>query len=92
MNPGTEPHASRLTPLVTFAACAVVLGLRAAPRLAHPALWAEDGAVFLKDALEQGWTPWLPYAGYLHVVPRPPALFTHLPLAPDGWGFGYTGR
>ncbi len=46
-------------------------------------LWAEDGAVFLADALDHGWgSLTYSYAGYLHGVPRVIALLgTELPLA-----------
>lgn len=34
-------------------------------------LWAEDGAIFLNDALKDGYRSLLhPYAGYLHTIPR----------------------
>lgn len=35
-------------------------------------MWAEDGAVFISQALapDQPWTPFRPYDGYLHLVPR----------------------
>ncbi len=34
-------------------------------------LWAEDGNVFIKQAVESGFSSlWIPYAGYLHVYPR----------------------
>ena len=48
----------------------------------QPVLWAEDGIVFLKNAYELGThSLLLPYAGYLHLVPRTVALFsTFLPL------------
>lgn len=44
-------------------------------RLSHPAqgtIWAEDGAVFLQDALSRRGIldVFAPYQGYLHVVPR----------------------
>ncbi|BAS17716.1 hypothetical protein AHiyo8_60190 [Arthrobacter sp. Hiyo8] len=42
------------------------------PATAQGVVWAEDGAVFLTDALNptRTFTPIRPYAGYLHVVPR----------------------
>ncbi|MGA2654651.1 MAG: hypothetical protein ABSF18_01560, partial [Gammaproteobacteria bacterium] len=34
-------------------------------------LWAEDGQVFLTQALQMGLNSlWEPYAGYLHLYPR----------------------
>lgn len=42
------------------------------PQRAQGVMWAEDGNVFVAGALEpnDAWTPFRPYAGYLHVVPR----------------------
>jgi hypothetical protein len=64
------------------ALCLVVLCTRAATRLLSPGLWAEDGSVFLKEALELGVRSlWTPYAGYLHTLPRMVAfLASRLPL------------
>jgi hypothetical protein len=50
-------------------------------------LWAEDGALFLQQGLDQ--SPWqsfaVPYAGYLNVFPRlTSAVVTTLPLAAAG--------
>jgi hypothetical protein len=48
-----------------------------------PTMWAEDGTLFFKDAVERGWTALLePYAGQLIVVPRVMAtLLAPLPAA-----------
>jgi hypothetical protein len=53
-------------------------------RLVHDHLWAEDGALFLHDALEFGLYDLVrPYDGYFHTIPR---LFTHLFLCfPIAW-------
>jgi hypothetical protein len=49
----------------------LVMTLRKPDAVLHPQLWAEDGAVFLRDALLLGPDAILtPYAGYLHVLPR----------------------
>lgn len=42
------------------------------PQDAQGVIWAEDGNVFLTDAMTPGeaLTPIHPYAGYLHVIPR----------------------
>ncbi len=42
------------------------------PPTALDVVWAEDGAVFLTDAVTPGqpFAPMAPYAGYLHFVPR----------------------
>ncbi|RKG70249.1 hypothetical protein D7V80_05850 [Corallococcus sp. CA054B] len=51
--------------------CFAVLALRSHARLFQAHLWAEDGAVFLTDALAHGFgATFIPYAGYLHIVPR----------------------
>ncbi|RKH60418.1 hypothetical protein D7W81_25595 [Corallococcus aberystwythensis] len=59
-------------PYVTaLLACFAVLTLRSHERIAHAHLWAEDGPVFLADALAHGLgATFKPYAGYLHIVPR----------------------
>ncbi|WP_404370784.1 hypothetical protein ACIHQR_11210 [Corallococcus coralloides] len=52
-------------------ACFAVLALRSHERLLQAHLWAEDGMVFLGDALAYGFgATFIPYAGYLHIVPR----------------------
>ncbi|MCY1077930.1 hypothetical protein [Archangium lansingense] len=60
----------------------MLLLVRSHERLARAHLWAEDGSLFLREALERGAAPILePYAGYLHVLPRILAvLFAQLPL------------
>lgn len=42
------------------------------PLTAQGVLWAEDGNVFLTDAMAEGerFAPFRPYAGYLHFIPR----------------------
>lgn len=48
-----------------------IMALKSNHALSHPQLWAEDGAVFLKQQMEQGGLLLLtPYADYLHAVPR----------------------
>jgi len=62
-------------------------------------LWAEDGAVFYKDAVGLGWSSlWKPYAGYLHLFQRVVALgasffpLSWLPLFYNGgWLAGLAG-
>ena len=50
-------------------------------RLIYASIWAEDGKVFLKQAIEIGWSSlFIPYDGYFHTLPRLIALTaTHLP-------------
>jgi len=54
--------------------CAAVLALRRAGALSNPQFWAEDGH-FYERAYMMGWRCLtLPYAGYLHAVPRAVAV------------------
>lgn len=48
------------------------LALRRPDALANPSLWAEDGTIFLRQALTHSFASTLvtPYADYLHLVPR----------------------
>src|SRR5665647_648206 len=52
-------------------AATLIAWLRLDP-VTHQTMWAEDGSVFLTQASHAGRfeTVLLPYAGYLHVVPR----------------------
>ncbi|MBL8936530.1 MAG: hypothetical protein JNM69_18375 [Archangium sp.] len=74
----------RLTPYAVFTALTATLCFRGWPRLEQPSLWAEDGLIFLYDAVSMGWASLVePYAGYVHLLPRLLALvFSHwLPLS-----------
>jgi hypothetical protein len=64
---------------VVLALCAAVLGLRRAEAWSNPQFWAEDG-YFYERSYVTGWhSLYLPYAGYLHAVPRAVAtLAVHL--------------
>jgi hypothetical protein len=54
--------------------CAAILGLRRAGAFTNPQFWAEDG-YFYERARSVGWhSLWLPYNGYLHLVPRSAAI------------------
>ena len=59
-----------------------ILLVRGHGRLIHAELWAEDGSIFLRDALQAPLSSVLmPYAGYLQVVTRMLALgVSFLPL------------
>jgi hypothetical protein len=60
-----DPHG-----IAILLVCAVVLGLRRAGALTNPQFWAEDG-YFFERAYSIGWHAFLlPFAGYLHTVPR----------------------
>jgi hypothetical protein len=68
---------------VVFLAAIPLVALRM-PLRSWNSLWAEDGVVFLQEALSDG--PWQPfgtqYAGYLHAYPRLASLIvTGLPLS-----------
>ena len=77
-------------------AAAVVIGtfaqvIRLPGDAAYNTIWAEDGSVFLNQAINQGvlhaFT--IPYAGYLHVVPR--LLATVAALLPLQWAAAIFG-
>lgn len=55
----------------------IIIIVKSNSSLLHPQLWAEDGAIFLKQQLE--WRSplllFMPYAGYLHATPRLVAWF-----------------
>ncbi|WP_120617533.1 hypothetical protein [Corallococcus sp. CA049B] len=71
--------------------CFAVLALRSHARLVQAHLWAEDGAVFLTDALAHGLgATFIPYAGYLHIVPRLLALgLSLLPIEAFALGLAF---
>ena len=78
--------------ILAFVVCLTILILRCRMRLLHDHLWAEDGALFLHDALKLGLRDLaMPYGGYFHTIPR---IFTHLFLLfPIAWFarlIGYT--
>jgi hypothetical protein len=57
--------------IYTALLCLGILVGRAWPRLVRAHLWAEDGMIFLHDALENGASSlWAPYGGYFHALPR----------------------
>ncbi|MEO7015401.1 MAG: hypothetical protein ABI130_07755 [Leifsonia sp.] len=69
---------------VFSAVCAVVAWLRLPP-IAWDTLWAEDGRTFLQAASDHGLahTLFVPYAGYLHAVPR--LIAAGVVLLPVAW-------
>ncbi|MGJ0118920.1 hypothetical protein ACQ7HM_06915 [Williamsia sp. MIQD14] len=76
----------RLARIVVAAGVVLFVG-RGIDRVVHPAFWAEDGAQFFSEQISRGGLDALtiPYAGYLHVIPRLTALvFSPVPftLAP----------
>ncbi|MGE3841854.1 MAG: hypothetical protein AB7I50_09730 [Vicinamibacterales bacterium] len=77
-------------PLATWGGFAVILGAACAILFArkpdawlNPQLWAEDGAIFVRDAWLRGLAAIVePYAGYLHLLPRfVAAVARNLPVA-----------
>jgi hypothetical protein len=83
--------ASALTALVAL--CAVPVVALRAPLSGWDSIWAEDGSVFLQQALDRSFwhTVFEPYAGYLLVFPRLAALVAAaLPLAWAGTVFTLT--
>jgi hypothetical protein len=74
------------------AACAVLLALRKPWALHTPQLWAEDGSIFLTQDEQMGiraW--WLPYNGYLHLLPRLIAWIASHTADPAWWPAIYNG-
>src|SRR2546430_9419024 len=54
-----------------FAVCALLFSFRAWQRFIHMELWAEDGALYLAQALEHGLRSLtFTYGGVYHLVPR----------------------
>lgn len=69
------PVKTRVARALSYIGALVLVSLLSWMRLpahAQGVLWAEDGAVFLSDAMapDDRWTPFKPYAGYLHFIPR----------------------
>lgn len=57
--------------LATGFAAALICLIKYPHRVFRGFLWAEDGAVFIREAAECGVRAfWTPYAGYLHTMPR----------------------
>jgi hypothetical protein len=60
---------ARIAPIMV-AFVAAVLAFERLPKNARRTLWAEDGPLFLADALRGDGDLFAVYAGYLHVIPR----------------------
>ncbi len=64
---------------VAFFLSFLLLSLRIWERFLYPGIWAEDGFLFLREAIMYGPSRFLePYAGYFHTLPRLIAHFTYL--------------
>jgi hypothetical protein len=75
--------------LLTLAA---LLFLRKPHGLHTPQLWAEDGTIFLLQNETEGFGAWfLPYMGYLHLLPRLIAFAGSLLVDPAWWPLFYNG-
>ena len=62
---------STLIRVTSFFICLLILVVRGWDRLCHPGIWAEEGSVFLADALNKGWVAiFQPYEGYYHLFGR----------------------
>jgi hypothetical protein len=87
-----SPHSSWYRLWWLVAACAVLLALRKPWALHTPQLWAEDGSIFLTQDEQMGiraW--WLPYNGYLHLLPRLIAWIASHTADPAWWPAIYNG-
>lgn len=74
---------SRRTRLIAFVVGVAAFALRQPAGLSHPYLWAEDGRIFLSDALSDALPVAQPYAGQLFVAQR--LLFAALRPMPLEW-------
>jgi hypothetical protein len=73
-------------------ASAVLLALRKPWALHTPQLWAEDGSIFLTQDEQMGWRAWwVPYNGYLHLLPRLIAWIASHTADPAWWPAIYNG-
>ncbi len=59
---------------VEIGVMAAFLAFERLPRGTRRTLWAEDGTLFLHDAMRGQYDVFAVYAGYLHVIPRAAAL------------------
>lgn len=75
-----------------LAALALLLFLRKPHALHTAQLWAEDGAIFLTQNDSDGLRAWfMPYMGYLHLLPRLIAWTASLTFDPAWWPTFYNG-
>lgn len=64
-------HHPRQRAALVFLLAFLVIWCRAATRLEHGFLWAEDAPIFIQQAHQLGSRAiWTNYAGYLHLIPR----------------------
>jgi hypothetical protein len=93
---GITLHRPRLVPhpmlvLVVFGGAAALAAWLRLPAVARDTLWAEDGRNFLQGAIDSGPVNslFIPYAGYLHTIPRMIAAVVEL-LPISWWAIGMT--
>jgi len=72
----TDISENRFAWIVLYSAMFIILFLRRPDSLLNAQPWAEDGPIFLQQAIEHSYFSILiPYAGYLHLIPRLATLF-----------------
>lgn len=78
--------------LMAFGALAAVAAWARIPAVARDTLWAEDGRNFLQGAIDSGpiGSLFVPYAGYLHTIPRMIAAVVESFVPVSGWALGMT--
>ena len=71
---------------------AAVLSFLRLPTVSRHTVWAEDGAVFIRQSTEDGPFASLlrPYDGYLHAIPRSIIDLVSLTVPFDDWALGIT--
>lgn len=67
---GRHPRMAPVLGLTAIAAAGTLLAYFRVPGISAGTVWAEDGALFLREYLEKGPALLDPYAGYLHLLPR----------------------
>lgn len=72
---------------IVIIVASIALSWARLPRLARNTLWAEDGRNFIGDAttLDSIWQLFVPYDGYLHLVPRSIAALVVKTLPIELW-------
>jgi hypothetical protein len=61
----------RMAPVITFFCVTITIFLRRPDSLLNAQPWAEDGSIFIQQAIYYHlWSLLIPYAGYLHILPR----------------------
>ena len=67
----THPASDARALFAFFTLCLLAFVLKSPDAYVDPQFWAEDGTVFFQQQWNHGWPQvFVPYAGYLHVIPR----------------------